>query len=264
MGEGTMEKKVPIGSTYEIVWNEGPLGLTIDVAEIGREEGTNKKKHVGAYIKRMANKGVGLQLDESNVGDRIVSISRTDVENLSFDLIVAILRKVQKPCVLEIKSANHRIEKNPSRRGSRSRPNSSGSVGPNPSLHKQSSSGSGHSSSRGASGGRRRSSKKLGSLESPYDVMWTTGSLGIALHAGASNADFPYIKRLTGGGAAASVKKAQVGDRLVAVNGESVRGRPFLSLMETIQSLPKPIVLKFQPGIKKSRSDENLARPGDN
>lgn len=201
-------KETPASSKlYEIVWKTGPLGLTIDAVQDGS----------GAFIKRLSETpgSAAYGMPQACVGDRLVEINGSNVMHMDFSTIVAHLRAVERPTVLKFAPDKLSTWQN---------------------LEN-----------------RRRSAPSIplnsptGSVKENYDLIWTEGSpLGISLHAGASATSFPYIRRLTGTGCAAILPPEVVGDLLLAVNGKSIENMKFLSVMEELKTLRKPIRLTFQ------------------
>ena len=205
---------------YEVIWKEGPLGLTIDIISNSR----------GAFIKRIALTGgisAASELTPDAVGDRLVSIQGQSVEDVIFTDIVAQLKQNAKPITLTFA------------------PDSLTGQMTSPALYHRST-----SSTVTRPAVSRRSTEPLvltQKLSPPttYVIEWTDGSLGMALHEGPTPATSPFVGRLTGGGCAKDLQHDGVGDVLSQINGSSIQHLSFKEVMEFLKNSPKPISLTF-------------------
>lgn len=87
-------------NAYQVVWVEGPLGLTIDATANGS----------GAYIKRLGISGATASLTPTVIGDRLVEIAGSNVMDMDFSTIVAYLKAVQRPVRLRFVPDNLHLE----------------------------------------------------------------------------------------------------------------------------------------------------------
>ena len=172
----------------------------------------------GAYIKRLSsNVGVmaASHLPSEVIGDRLIKIQGQSVEDATFPDIVAKLKQCAKPVTLTFFPDMVHEQ-------------------PKPDTFK-------------------RYSSFSAAVVDPllYEVEWTDGPLGMALHEGDTPERTPYIGRLTGSGCARHLSNEIVGDVLVSINGMDIRNQPFLQVMHALQGTPKPLTLQFRKWVRK-------------
>ena len=84
------------GTTYQVDWKEGPLGLTI-IPGI----------HSGdlPVIKRVTGKGTSSGVEFAQVGDYLISVQKKPTSGLTFEDIVDLLKTLPKPIYLQFRSS---------------------------------------------------------------------------------------------------------------------------------------------------------------
>lgn len=237
-------------SNYTILWQEGPLGLTLDLLPHDAP---------GAYIKRMTE-GTGAaaaaQLTPRVVGDTLVSINGVNVTRCTFTEIVQQLTHVVKPATLEFCRARL-ITSTPNP------PTPSFSNPPNPGHPSNPVNPLDHHLKAHANPGQPLDqplpiSTQIQMNAAPtvvssssglfsYRIIWEDGmGLGLSLHAGDTDTSAPYIRRLTGTGSSARLTSEVLGDELIAINDMAIASQTFVSVMERLKVLSKPLSLTFQ------------------
>lgn len=198
MWEDLEENEEPTDA-YTVTWGSGPLGLTFYSTQRG----------VGAFIKRISERGAAAHLTADCVGDALTFVNGVDVTfALLFD-IVELIKSHSQPVVLV--------------------------------FSKQSQSNDSHKIME-----RRRTFTDCGHY---YNVVWQhCMPLGLSLRGTDKSSGYPSISRISGTGCTARLPQSAVGDWLVSVNTHSVHrsDKSFEEVKAMLKTLDKPLTLTFK------------------
>lgn len=81
------------GDEYQVVWDKGPLGLTIDTTQ----------RAVGAFIKQIREDGEAAYLSGDCIGDDLIRVNGVDVTRAPFKDIIAFVKSSSRPTRLEFR-----------------------------------------------------------------------------------------------------------------------------------------------------------------
>jgi hypothetical protein len=206
---------------YEVLWGDGPLGLTLR-PDLGED--------MPPVVGRITRMDSAAALAKVAVGHMLVSINGVDTARQGYDNVVDLLQKISRPATLRFRvpraftpdlSSGGSFSDRGDREHSRSRNTPSSS----------SSSDAYHIS---------RSKREQ------YTVVWTEGPLGMILRPDDEDVHVACIRKITGKGAGTGMERASVGDILVAINGQETKSLGFRNTISLLKTIRKPAVLKFK------------------
>lgn len=204
------------------MWGEGPLGLTLrpDLGEdmppvVGRITRINS----AAAIAKVAE------------GHMLVSINGVDTARKGYDHVVDMLQKVARPATLRFRVPRGYTPLPRPSPGPSSAPDALPSTN-DPSTLRRSTSSIPYANPR--------------SKREQYTIVWTEGPLGMILRPDDDDCHIPCIRKITGKGVGTGMDKANVGDVLVAVNGQETKTLGFRRTISLLKTIRKPAVLKFK------------------
>lgn len=227
-----MQQTETIAMDYEVLWGDGPLGLTLR-ADLGED-----MPPVVGRITRMDSAAAQANVA---VGHMLVSINGMETARQGYDHVVQLLQTIPRPATLRFRVprplapnmaslasmgvSSQQLTSSASFRIPRELRNARGSTV--------------STASEPANGAR--SSKR-----EQYTVVWTEGPLGMILRPDDDDCHVPCIRKITGKGAGTGMDRATVGDILVAVNGQETKSLGFRSTISLLKTIRKPAVLKFK------------------
>ncbi|OQS07539.1 hypothetical protein THRCLA_00451 [Thraustotheca clavata] len=240
------------GTTYQVDWREGPLGLTIIP---GLQAGDLP------VIKRVTGKGTSPGVEYAQVGDYLTSVQGKSTDVLTFEDIVDLLKKLPKPIYMQFRSANgvrngaslpppQHVESAPVKAEvSRSKPEPP--VQPESTRELQ-------VERKPKSPEKPRSQPAstkdvevdidvpLPNDAGTYTVVWgPEGPLGLTIDA-IPHETGAYIKRTSGMGAAAHLTEDCIGDEMTHINTIDVRQMEYTRIVAYLKKVPRPVTLHFK------------------
>ncbi|KDO34776.1 hypothetical protein SPRG_00837, partial [Saprolegnia parasitica CBS 223.65] len=243
------EPEVPVssrglapGTTYQVDWREGPLGLTIIP---GLQPGDLP------VIKRVTGKGTSPGVEYAQVGDYLTSVQGKSTTVLTFEDIVDLLKTLPKPIFMQFTSAHGTangsmllplpvqapevvVERKP-----KSKP------APEPV--------------------KKPKAEVEVDIDVPhpadagmYTIVWgPDGPLGLTIDA-IPHETGAYIKRTNGTGAAGHLTEDCIGDEMTHINTIDVRQMEYTRIVAYLKKVPRPVTLHFKAdNIHRSSSSSN-------
>ncbi|EQC41493.1 hypothetical protein SDRG_01460 [Saprolegnia diclina VS20] len=230
------------GTTYQVDWREGPLGLTIIP---GLQPGDLP------VIKRVTGKGTSPGVEYAQVGDYLTSVQGKSTTVLTFEDIVDLLKTLPKPIFMQFTSAQGTangsmllplpvpapdvvVERKP-----KSKP------APEPVKKPKAEVEVDIDVPQPADAGT-------------YTIVWgPDGPLGLTIDA-IPHETGAYIKRTNGTGAAGHLTDDCIGDEMTHINTIDVRQMEYTRIVAYLKKVPRPVTLHFKAdNIHRSSSSSN-------
>ena len=207
----------PMGrDEYEIVWEEGTLGITL------------KEREESTVVRKITGFGCTNGLHNISEGDTLVSVNDSYTRDMGFTATMKMLKYSPKPVILRF-----------SRAPVTNAASSNKYAAFEDEAESNHNNNNNHHSTSSSTGSGRDTIDAQG-----YSVTWGDEPLGIALRE--NNAREVYIDRLTGKGLAARTNSLALGDVLVSIAEIAVADLGFKQSINFLKSVQKPVELVFK------------------
>ncbi|OQR97922.1 hypothetical protein ACHHYP_09425 [Achlya hypogyna] len=219
------------GTTYQVDWREGPLGLTIIP---GLQPGDLP------VIKRVTGKGTSPGVEYAQVGDYLTSVQGKSTTVLSFEDIVDLLKTLPKPIFMQFQSAS-------------GAPNGTSLVpAAAPEPHREIQVERKPKTKAASPPPAKKKADVEVDIDVPhpadagtYTIEWgPDGPLGLTIDA-IPHETGAYIKRTNGTGAAAHLTDDCIGDEMTHINTIDVRQMEYARIVAYLKKVPRPVTLHF-------------------
>lgn len=245
---------------YELLWHAGEkLGLVLGTQSRGHlrdstASGCDSTAQPPMVVKIQPS--CPLRFQEDAVGDALVAVNNLRTEGLGQRDVRLLLESASKPALLRFRSHNSNANCLEHRRTASLSSESSASSSCTDSEKRDfefDDSDSNDGADDRESGGATGASSSARSFATSYNLLWSTGHLGLTFSSyedsDCENAIVVFVKCVGRLGHAKRTRLVRVGDRLASVNGKRVEvanQRAFHELMRSLATKSKPVVLGFQ------------------